>query len=195
MATIDISLNHPLSDGESIEFKATCDSSSATGLKITYPTDDEGVLSSKTLTFKDAHGNSLNSKANIFLAGSYIKVIADATTSTAYIQNADTNGYLEGKFTEKLSVLYTANVPADGWTQNSGYAQQIITMSGLLTTDTFLVDVNMPQTANVSTQQEYLDAWATIGKAQCITNGQLRLTVFGTAPNASFPIKVLAVRK
>ena len=195
MAIIEHALIHSVRNGEEILFKASCDSSEATGLKITYPVDEYGTKQTKTFTFKDTHGNSLNSKANVFLDGAYVKVVVDTKNLFAYVQNGDTNGYLEGKFTEKLSVLYTADVPADGWTQNSGYAQQIITMSGLLTTDTFLVDVNMPQTANVSTQQEYLDAWATIGKAQCITNGQLRLTVFGTAPKANFPIKVLAVRK
>ena len=48
--------------------------------------------------FADAHGNNLAGIGNLFKAGAIVKVLLSLDESKAYIQNADTNAYLENKF-------------------------------------------------------------------------------------------------
>ena len=95
MAQIKIDLNEPLIDGMDIKFQAPCDCSTITGLVIYYPTA-EGV-EHQAFVFKDAHGNILTGLNNLFTTGAYVKVIVDVNNGAAYIQNADTNGYLESR--------------------------------------------------------------------------------------------------
>ncbi len=97
MAQIRIDLNEPLLDGMDIKFQAPCDCTAITGLIVYYPTATEAVAS-KTFVFKDAHGNVLTGLGNLFVKGAYVKVIVDVTNGIAYLQNADTNGYLEAQF-------------------------------------------------------------------------------------------------
>ena len=89
MANIKIELVCPLYDGMPVTFKAPCDCTEVTGLKVCYGT------TSQTFTFRDAHGNDLTGIGNLFAEGAYVKAILDITSSYAYLQNADTNKYLE----------------------------------------------------------------------------------------------------
>ena len=102
MAYIKLTLDHPLVDGETLTFKAPCDNTAVTGLKVYYVTLTESAETkrSATFTFKDAHGNDLTSVGNLFTSGAYIKAILDTTNGYAYLQNADTNQYLENKFSD-----------------------------------------------------------------------------------------------
>ena len=104
MATINVTLTEPLRDGMEVKFQAPCDCTAVTGLTLTYPTND-GTTASRSMVFMDAHGNRLTGVGNLFVEGSYIKVLADTTNNVAYIQNADTNSYLEGEF-DKLRALH-----------------------------------------------------------------------------------------
>lgn len=108
MAYIKLTLDHPLVDGETVTFKAPCDCTAVTGLKIYYValTESEETNVTKTFTFKDAHGNNLSSIGNLFTTGVYVKVVLDITNNYAYIQNADTNGYIESTF-ETKAPMYT----------------------------------------------------------------------------------------
>lgn len=104
MAYIKLTLDHPIEDGESLTFKAPCDCTEATsGVKVYYPvvTDDGTTTTSKVLTLKDAHGNTLTTLGNLFLSGAYVKIVADTTNNYAYVQNADTNQYLETQLASK----------------------------------------------------------------------------------------------
>lgn len=87
-------------DGEAITFKAPCDCTAVTGLKIYYPilTDSAATSTNKTFVFRDTNGNNLTGIEHLFTSGAYVKVILDITNNYAYIQNADTNKYLENKF-------------------------------------------------------------------------------------------------
>ena len=109
MANIKLTLDYPLEDGQSLTFKAPCDCTAATGLIIYYPiiTETESTQTSQTFVFKDAHGNNLADIRNLFTAGAYLKAIVNTTDSVAYLQNADTNGYLE-------QAIANAKVVADG---------------------------------------------------------------------------------
>lgn len=107
MAYIKLTLNHPLVDGENVTFKAPCDCTAVTGLKIYYVTltEDAETEVNQTFTFKDAHGNDLTNVGNLFTNGAYIKAILDTTNNYAYLQNADTNAYLESAMTTKAGNL------------------------------------------------------------------------------------------
>lgn len=111
MANISISVDYPIEDGMNLLFTAPCNCSAVTGLKVSYPviTETTSTTTSKTFAFKDAHNNNLSSTNNLFVQGAIIKVILDVTNGYAYIQNADTNAYLEGKFSSIGSDMSTLN--------------------------------------------------------------------------------------
>ena len=100
MAYIKLELDHPIVDGEVVTFKAPCDCTAVEGIKVYYIelTETSETQLNATFTFKDAHGNTLTNIGNLFMSGAYIKAILDTTNNYAYIQNADTNAYLEQKF-------------------------------------------------------------------------------------------------
>lgn len=93
MAQIKIELSAPPVDGMDVKFQAPCDCTAVTGIVLHYPAED-GSAATKELTFRDAHGNNLAGIGNLFSQGAYVKVIVDVGNGYAYIQNADTNGYL-----------------------------------------------------------------------------------------------------
>lgn len=102
MALIKIELDYPLEDGMSLTFKAPCDCTAITGVKVYYPqvTETTRVTTSMTFSFKDTHLNTLNSLGNLFSQGSTVKIVVDTINQYAFIQNSDTNAYLENKFSE-----------------------------------------------------------------------------------------------
>ena len=95
MANIKVEVSHGILDGQPVTFVAPCDCTKITGLKVYYP---DG---SKVFSFKDAHGNTLTGLGNLFAAGAYVKAILDVKNGFAYIQNADTNTYIEATFLKK----------------------------------------------------------------------------------------------
>lgn len=112
MANIKLELAHPIIDGQPLSFKAPCDCVAVTGIKVEYPDGDSNV--STVFTFADAHGNDLSGIGNLFVAGAMVRVVLDTNTNKAFIQNADTNAYLEGRFNE-LEEMVTAitSIPDD----------------------------------------------------------------------------------
>lgn len=99
MANIKITLDHDIVDGESVTFKAPCDNTEVTGIKVYYKveTEEGSTDANKTFTFRDAHGSALTTIGNLFKEGAYVVVLLDTTNNYAFIQNADTNAYLESK--------------------------------------------------------------------------------------------------
>ena len=53
---------------------------------------------SQEFAFADAHGNNVGDIDHLFAENVVVKVILDVTTSMAFVQNADTNAYLEDRF-------------------------------------------------------------------------------------------------
>jgi hypothetical protein len=105
MAQIRIDLAEPLLDGMDIKFKAPCDCTAVTGMVVYYPSADE-TIADKSFVFKDTHGNVLTGQGNLFMKNTYVKVIVDTTNGIAYIQNADTNGYLESRLAAKMDASF-----------------------------------------------------------------------------------------
>ena len=98
MVNIKIDLSHPIIDGMPLSFKAPCDCAAVSGIRVTYP---EGNSTASTeFTFADAHGNALTHANHLFAAGAIVRVILDTDTNKAFLQNADTNAYLEDRFKE-----------------------------------------------------------------------------------------------
>ena len=95
MANIRIDLDHSVPIGVELTFKAPCDCSEVTGLKIYSPDVEEG----KEYPFIDANGNNISTLDNLFKAGSMVKVLIN--NDKAQIVNGDTNGYIEAKFEDK----------------------------------------------------------------------------------------------
>ena len=91
MANIKLEVGHELVNGLPVTFAAPCNCTEIAGLKVYYPGG------SKEFTFKDAHGNALTGLGNLFSKGAYVKAILDVTGGNAYLQNADTNAYLEAQ--------------------------------------------------------------------------------------------------
>lgn len=102
MSNISITLNGIITDGMDVTFKTPCDCKDASGLKIYYRDPEDSDIVSKVFDFIDTHGNNVSNLENIFAEGVYVKVILDIVNNRAYIQNADTNAYLEGKINGRL---------------------------------------------------------------------------------------------
>ena len=103
MADIRIDLKNGLLNGQSVVFEAPCNCTEVTGLVAYY--HDGTAIKSKNFSFKDAHGENVAGLGNLFGQGSYVKAVLDTTKGFAYIQNADTNSYIEGRFDELNSEI------------------------------------------------------------------------------------------
>lgn len=101
---IRVDLNTPINDGTEVVFRSPVDCSQITGLVLYYPGTD-GNTSSKEFAFADAHGNNVGDIDHLFAENVVVKVILDVTTSMAFVQNADTNAYLEGRFDDIINKL------------------------------------------------------------------------------------------
>lgn len=95
MANIHVVVEKPIADGYKLKFRTPCESTTIEGLEVKYPAKNGVGTLIKKFTFKDAHGTELSGVGNLFVSGVMIEVLLDVTYSVAYIQNADTNSYVE----------------------------------------------------------------------------------------------------
>ena len=100
---VRVDLQEPIRDGMEVVFKSPCDASNVTGLNVYYPVD--GVLESQNFTFADANTNDLGHFDALFAKDAVVKVILDLDTNMAFVQNADTNAYLESRFADLESMI------------------------------------------------------------------------------------------
>lgn len=172
MATIKLTVDSVV-DGQSLTFKAPCDCTAVTGITI----------GSTTYTFKDAHGNDLNGMGNLFLTGAYVKVVLDTTNHYAYIQNADTNKYLETAIAAKAIKSSSVEVTLTSSAWSSG--AQTVSVTGLGATQNGVVGVSKSATAD---QREAARAAALSVTAQAA--GSLTITADGDVPTVNIPLTV-----
>lgn len=97
MSNIRVDVEYVIHDGSELKFRSPVDCSAITGLIVYYPGAD-GNTTSKVFALADAHGNNVGDIDHLFAEDVVVKVILDVTKSMAYVQNADTNAYLENKF-------------------------------------------------------------------------------------------------
>lgn len=96
MADVKIALNTPIYDGMPITFKAPCACTEVTKLQVQY-LSETGKAETTYYIIVDSHGVSVAGLGNLFAKGAYVRVILDTRTHRAYLQNADSNSYIEGK--------------------------------------------------------------------------------------------------
>lgn len=94
---IRVDLNTSIFDGTEVVFRSPVDCSQVTGLKVYYP---DG---SQEFAFADAHGNNVGDIDHLFAENVAVKVILDVTTGMAFVQNADTNAYIERTFVKTVN--------------------------------------------------------------------------------------------
>lgn len=99
MAYIRVDQAMPVFDGQPVTFKSPADCSAIDALKIYYPAEN-GTETSAVFAFADAHGNNVGDIDHLFGENVLVKVILHTENSMAFVQNADTNAYLEGRFKE-----------------------------------------------------------------------------------------------
>lgn len=120
MANIKITAPCPLYDGMPVSFKAPCDCTAVEGLAVAYGGTE------RVFAFKDAHGNSLTGIGNLFAEGAIVKALLDTVNGFAYLQNADTNSYIESRWTKKTSITLSTSWTASG----SNYTQPVTVAGG-----------------------------------------------------------------
>lgn len=111
MPNIRVDLGYTIKDGTEITFRSPVDCSQITGLIVYYPGAD-GNTASKEFVLADAHGNNVGDIDHLFAEDVVVKVILDVTKGMAFVQNADTNAYLEQKFIDVT--LYATDPNNDG---------------------------------------------------------------------------------
>ena len=92
MSNIRVDLGTPIKNGMEVVFRSPVDCSQVTGLIVYYNGGSQEFM------FADAHGENVGIIDHLFAENVAVKVILDVTTGMAFVQNADTNTYLEGRF-------------------------------------------------------------------------------------------------
>lgn len=101
MSNIRVDVGYTIKDGTEIKFRSPVDCSAITGLIVYYP-GTNGNITSKVFALADAHGNNVGDIDHLFAENVVVKVILDVTNSMAFVQNADTNAYLENQLAGKI---------------------------------------------------------------------------------------------
>jgi hypothetical protein len=98
---IVVSVDYAIENGSELKFRSPADCNAVTRLVVNYK-DGRGESLSKTFAFSDANGNNIGEVDNLFAEGAIVKVILDLSPDmdgdgmhSAFVQNADTNAYLE----------------------------------------------------------------------------------------------------
>lgn len=146
---IRVDLETPIADGTEVVFRSPVDCSQITGLIVYYKED--GKTASKEFALADAHGNNVGDIDHLFAENVVVKVILDLTTNMAFVQNADTNAYLEQRIdgvdltlphelteAEKAQARANIGVTADGAVLSEADKREIagmVDMDGYPTTE------------------------------------------------------------
>lgn len=94
---IRVDLKTNIADGSEVVFRSPADCSQVTGLAIYHH-------GGKTeFAFADAHGNNVGDIDHLFAENAVVKVILDVTAGMAFVQNADTNAYIERTFVKTIN--------------------------------------------------------------------------------------------
>ena len=125
---IRVDLNTSIKDGTEVVFRSPVDCSQVTGLKVYYIGKD-GNTTSQEFVLADAHGNNVGWISHLFAEDVAVKVILDVTKGMAFVQNADTNAYLEGRFDgliEQLCPSFAESGSVVQCTPLEGYPLEVV---------------------------------------------------------------------
>lgn len=132
MSNIRIDLDTAIFTGQQLTFRSPVDCSAITGL-VVYHLDASGSQTSSNFQFTDAHGCDVGNIDHLFSADVIVKVILDVEHSKAYVQNADTNTYLENALNDKVKksggvmtgniIIQRANWPTIALQSTEGHSE------------------------------------------------------------------------
>ena len=154
----------------------------ATKCKITY--DSKGLVTAGAdLSVSDIPDISATYETKSNKSDSYTQ-----SSSTTY---SSTKALVDGLSTKAEVQSYTTTITTT-WAEGTGSVySQTISVQGLLTTDTPIIDVVLDN--DPTTAQDQMDAWSYISR---ITANDNSITVYanGVAPTTAIPIQILCVR-
>ena len=104
---IKVEVNYKIHNGAELVFRSPCEYANIDGLIVTYVDDKDTV--SKEFTFVDANVNDLSDLNVLFAKGAVVKVILDVDNAQAFVQNADTNAYLEEQLAGKTPISHVSD--------------------------------------------------------------------------------------
>lgn len=170
MANVRVTSVCPVYNGMPVTFKAPCDCTAVEGLTVSYESN------SYTFVFKDAHNNTLAGLGNLFMQGALVKAILDTENGYAYLQNADTNAYLENRLAKSVMI----SLPVSGWSS----LKQTVTVAGVLADESAQLIYPVPALAS---QTAYMDA-----AIRCTAQAENSLTFTADAtPTADITVFVV----
>ncbi len=154
----------------------------ATKCKITY--DAKGLVTS---------GADLSASDIPDISGTYetISNKSDSYSVSSSTTYASTKALVDGLATKAEISRYTVTVGTN-WTQDAGgkYTQSV-SVSGILATDTPIIDLILSD--NIDTANSQIESWACVSKVTT-TDGGITLSCYNTQPTAEMQIQILCVR-
>ena len=94
---------------------------------------------------------------------------------------------------QKNQRVYRATLSANNWEDGAETCSQYLTVNGLVTTDTFFLDVDLENIASASDMEALNEAWGGIYRAQCASDGYLFVEFsLSDKPSIDIPVKVVA---
>lgn len=113
----------------------------------------------------------------------------DSTVTTAKIAN---NAVTVNKIADNaVSTIYTGNLTVAGWSRSAAPYSQAVTITGVLATDTPIVDL-VPSTT-YATAESQIEGWANIYRAVASAN---TITFYATdIPTVSLSFQARCIRK
>lgn len=81
---------------------------------------------------------------------------------------------------------YTATLSSSSWTESSGTYTQTVSIPGILSSDTPIIDVSNPT-------KSMLDSWSYVSKIET-SNDSITATCFSNQPTENINIKLMVVR-
>jgi hypothetical protein len=144
------------------------------------------ALSNNT-TFSNITGVGYNAqadKSNQVVLGD-TNVVEVKTSGKIVANGAEFSGTVSG-----VAINYTATIPYTSWTGSSAPYSKAVTVTGILSTDTPIIDI--VQTGTYATDQTMIENWGKVYRAVTSAN---TITFYATAiPSADIPIQAKVVR-
>lgn len=115
MAMVKVAITGELTDGMTVKFKAPCDCSEVSGLRLSRLTynGSEYVESNTDFTLRDASGQNIAGIGNLFVEGAVIKAVLDTDNRYAYLLNAGTTYRVENSVqlvSDKVTLVSSADL-------------------------------------------------------------------------------------
>lgn len=207
--TLTLPSGEKIYTGRQVTFQAPCESEGLTGL----------IVDEVTYDLVSAMGTAL--VGNSFDAGAMVSVIFNVETQKAYVQNADTNAYLEEQLGKKysptnfpketdvvkmfggipfhtgnketyISFKTTATILTKWVPRESDVGySQEISVSGILESDTPII--GPVQTGTFNTDKALCEAWNMITRITC-RGDTILVYCDGEAPTVPIPIQITCIR-